>query len=80
MKIKVGGTATMKLQVFQYEPVEVSSTLEIEEEFSDSDSGQEWLEVQGNKMNESLKIDLERKAKEIVKKQSEIKKKLKEMI
>lgn len=80
MKIKVGGTATMKLQVFQYEPVEVSSTLEIEEEFSDSDSGQEWLEVQGNKINESIKIDLERKAKEIVKKQSEIKKKLKEMI
>lgn len=80
MKIKVGGTASMKLQVFQYEPVEVSSTLEIEEEFSDSDSAQEWLEGQGNKINESLKIDLERKAKEIVKKQSEIKKKLKEMI
>lgn len=80
MKIKVGGTASMKLQVFQYEPVEISSTLEIEEEFSDSDSAQEWLEGQGNKINESLKIDLERKAKEIVKKQSEIKKKLKEMI
>lgn len=80
MKIKVGGTAAMKLQVFQYEPVEISSTLEIEEEFSDSDSAQEWLEGQGNKINESLKIDLERKAKEIVKKQSEIKKKLKEMI
>lgn len=80
MKVKVGGTATMKLQIFQYEPVEVSSTLEIEQEFSDSDRAQEWLDGQGDKINESLKVDLEKKAKDIVKKQSELKKKLKEMI
>ena len=80
MKVKVGGTASMKLMVFQYEPIDVSSTLEIEQEFDDDDKAQEWLEGQGEKINESLKIDLERKAKLIIKKQSELRKKIKDMV
>lgn len=80
MKIKVGGSASMKIMIFQYEPIEVSSTLEIEEEFNDSEEAQKWLEAQGDKINESIKMDLDRKARDIAKKQSELRKKLKDMI
>lgn len=80
MKVKVGGSASMKIMVFQYEPIEVSTTLEIEEEFNDGDKAEEWLVAQGDKINESIKIDLEKKIKQVAKEQSALKKRLKDMI
>lgn len=80
MKIKVGGTASMKLQVFQYEPVEITSTWEVEKEFENDDTAIGWASSENEKINTFLKNDLENKAKLIVKKQSDLKKKLKEMV
>lgn len=80
MKIKVGGTATMKLQVFQYEPVEITSVWEVEKEFDNDDVAIGWAASESEKINTFLKNDLETKAKLIVKKQSELKKKIKDLI
>lgn len=80
MKVKIGGSAAMKIMVHQYEPIDVSSTLEIEKEFEDSDEAQSWIEKQGDKINQSLQVDLEKKVKIVAKKHTEFKKKVKEMI
>jgi hypothetical protein len=79
MKIKIGGTAGMKIMVFQYEPVEVTSTWEIEKEFDEEEAALGWAATESEKINTFLKNDLETKAKVIVKKQSELKKKLKDL-
>lgn len=79
MKIKIGGTAGMKIMVFQYEPVEVTSTWEIEKEFDEEEVAIGWAATESEKINTFLKNDLETKAKVIVKKQSELKKKLKDL-
>jgi hypothetical protein len=80
MKIKLGGTTGIKLMIFQYEPVEIVSTLEIEKEFEDEDEAQKWILSQTDTINKNLEKDLENKTKLIVKKQSELKKKLKDLI
>ena len=80
MKIKVGGTASMKLQVFQYEPVEITSTWEVEKEFDNDEAAIGWAAAENEKINTFLKNDLENKAKLIIKKQSDLKKKLKDLI
>lgn len=80
MKVKVGGSASMKIMVFQYEPVEVSSTWEIEKEFEDEETAMGWAAEESEKINTFLKNDLEKKAKTIAKEQSTLKKKLKDMI
>lgn len=80
MKIKIGGTASMKLMVFQYEPIEVSSTWEVEKEFDDEDAALGWAATENEKINTYLKNDLEIKAKNIAKKQSDLKKKIKDMV
>jgi len=80
MKIKVGGTASMKLQVFQYEPVEITSVWEVEKEFDNDEAAIGWAATENEKINTFLKNDLENKAKLIVKKQSDLKKKIKDLI
>ena len=80
MKIKVGGAASMKLQVFQYEPVEITSVWEVEKEFDNDEVAIGWASAENEKINTFLKNDLENKAKLIVKKQSDLKKKIKDLI
>jgi len=80
MKVKVGGTASMKIMVFQYEPIDVSSTFEIEKEFEDEETAMGWAASETDKINTYLKNDLEKKAKDIAKNQSTLKKKLKELV
>jgi len=80
MKVKLGGSASMKFQLFQYEPIEVTSSLEVEETFENSEQAEEWLQGQSERINESLKMDLERKSKIVAKNHSDLRKKLKEMV
>lgn len=80
MKIKVGGSASMKIMIFQYEPIEVTSLFEIEKEFSDEEESQVWADSETEKINLYLKNDLEKKAKLIAKTQSDLKKKIKDLI
>lgn len=80
MKIKVGGSASIKLMMFQYEPIEITSTMEIEKEFDDEQEAQEWFENQSKSLSNSIEVDLDNKARQIVKKQRELKNKLKEIM
>lgn len=80
MKVNLGGSASIKIMVFQYEPIEVTTSFSIEKEFKTDEEANDYAISQSEKINEFLKQDLEKKVKEVAKKQSDLKKKLKEII